>query len=197
MSRIAVVEREKFNPEETELMIALCPVNRKGEECITKAEDAKIDIDEKLCIGCGICVNRASNESIHIVNLPEELDKPIHRYGQNGFHLFNLPVPKMGQVVGILGRNGIGKSTALNILAGILKPNLGKEESSYDELIEFFKGSEAQKFFEKVKEGSIKIGYKPQQVDAIPKSATGSVKELLEKTDEKGKIDEIAKDSGP
>jgi translation initiation factor RLI1 len=37
-----------------------------------------------------------------------------------------LPTPRPGQILGLVGTNGIGKSTALNILAGKLKPNLGK-----------------------------------------------------------------------
>jgi ABC-type multidrug transport system fused ATPase/permease subunit len=39
-----------------------------------------------------------------------------------------LPVPRPGQVLGLVGTNGIGKSTALKILAGKLKPNLGRLE---------------------------------------------------------------------
>ena len=34
-------------------------------------------------------------------------------------------MPRAGQVLGLVGTNGIGKSTALKILAGKLKPNLG------------------------------------------------------------------------
>jgi len=60
------------------------------------------------------------------------------------------------------------------ILAGVLKPNLGKEEEpDYDALIDYFKGTEAQLFFEKVRDGEIRIGYKPQQVDEIPKIFCG------------------------
>jgi ATP-binding cassette subfamily E protein 1 len=33
---------------------------------------------------------------------------------------------QQGSVLGLLGPNGIGKSTALNILSGKLKPNFGK-----------------------------------------------------------------------
>jgi ATP-binding cassette subfamily E protein 1 len=171
----------------------LCPINRKGEECIAKDEDGKVKIDEKLCTGCGICPNRCPFEALSVVNLPEELAKqPIHQYGPNGFHLYNLPIPIFGKVVGILGKNGIGKSTAIQILAGLLKPNLGKDdEASYDALIEFFKGSEAQIFFEKIKKGEIVVSYKPQQVDMIPKKFSGKVKDLLLTADETARFDEV------
>lgn len=39
---------------------------------------------------------------------------------------FRLPTPRPGEVLGLVGTNGIGKSTALKILAGKLKPNLGR-----------------------------------------------------------------------
>ncbi|MBW2985830.1 ribosome biogenesis/translation initiation ATPase RLI [Candidatus Woesearchaeota archaeon] len=195
MPRIAVVQKAKCNPNGCGgyLCMRLCPINRKGEECIAKDENGKVKIDEKLCTGCGICPNRCPFEALSVVNLPEELAKqPIHQYGANGFHLYNLPIPIFGKVVGILGKNGIGKSTAIQILAGLLKPNLGKEENaSYDELIDFFKGSEAQIFFEKIKKGEITVSFKPQQVDLIPKKFKGNVQELLKKSDETARFDEI------
>ena len=195
MPRIAVVEKQKCNPNGCGgyLCMRLCPINRKGEECIAKDENGKVKIDEKLCTGCGICPNRCPFEALSVVNLPEELAKqPIHQYGPNGFHLYNLPIPIFGKVVGILGKNGIGKSTAIQILAGILKPNLGKEkDASYDDLIDFFKGSEAQIFFEKIKKGEIVVSYKPQQVDMIPKNFSGTVKELLQKADETARFTEV------
>ena len=41
-----------------------------------------------------------------------------------------LPMPRPGQVLGLVGSNGTGKSTALKILAGKLKPNLGRFDVS-------------------------------------------------------------------
>ena len=194
MPRIAVIDNSKLKDMNRKKFIqSLCPVNRAGKECIY-FEGEKLLIDENLCIGCGICVNRAP-EAINIINLPSELDQPIHKYGKNGFRLYNLPTPIFGKVVGILGRNGIGKSTAIKILAGRLKPNFGSEqEASYDKLIEFFKGSESQLFFEKIKAGKIKISYKPQQVDLIPKASKGKVMDLLTKVDEKGELDKVSKE---
>jgi ATP-binding cassette, sub-family E, member 1 len=40
-----------------------------------------------------------------------------------------LPTPRPGGILGILGTNGTGKTTALKILAGNLKPNMGNYES--------------------------------------------------------------------
>jgi ATP-binding cassette subfamily E protein 1 len=198
MSRIAVVEKDKCFPEKCGdyLCIRLCPINRTGKECIVKGDDKRAKIHENLCTGCGICSNRCPFGAISIINLPQELDKPpIHRFGENGFHLYNLPTPIFGKVVGIVGINGIGKSTAINILAGHLKPNLGKDkkEATYTDLVDYFKGTEAQVFFEKLRDGKITISYKPQFVEAIPKMHKGSVKDLLKKIDHEGKLDEIVK----
>jgi ABC-type polysaccharide/polyol phosphate transport system ATPase subunit len=41
------------------------------------------------------------------------------------FYSISLPTPRAGQVLGLVGKNGIGKSTALKVLAGKMKPNLG------------------------------------------------------------------------
>ena len=196
MTRIAIVDNEKLKDAQQKLYIqGICPVNRTGKECIKIEADGKLSIDEHLCTGCGICP-KAAPHAIKIINLPEELKtKPIHRYGENRFVLYSLPTPTFGHVTGILGVNGIGKSTAIKILASVLKPNFGDwelHETGYEELISFFKGTEAQGFFEKIKEGEIKVAYKPQQVDLIPKTTKGKVIDLLKKVDEKGELKKIA-----
>jgi ATP-binding cassette subfamily E protein 1 len=195
MPRIAIVDNEKLKDMSLKKhILGVCPVNRMGQECIKIEEDNKLTIDEGLCTGCGICVKPAQ-EAIKIINLPEEWKKePIHRYGQNLFALYSLPTPTFENVVGILGVNGIGKSTAIKILAQVTKPNLGdyEKEGSFKSLIEKFKGTEAQGFFENVRDKKIKVSYKPQQVEIIPKTTKGKVKDLLKKIDENNKLDEIA-----
>jgi ATP-binding cassette subfamily E protein 1 len=200
MTRIAIVEKQKCKPDKCGwLCMKMCPINRTGKECITQGEDHKARISEALCTGCGICPKRCPFGAITIINLPEELTStPIHRYGPNQFALYSLPTPMFGKVVGILGKNGIGKSTAIKILAGVLEPNLGDYTKKADikQLIEYFKGSEAQKFFEKVRDKQIIASYKPQNVDAIPKMYKGRVRGLLEKVDERKQLGEITKKLG-
>jgi ATP-binding cassette subfamily E protein 1 len=55
-------------------------------------------------------------------------------------------MPRPGQVLGLVGTNGIGKSTALKILAGKLKPNLGRYDDppDWEEILKYFRGSELQ-----------------------------------------------------
>lgn len=197
--RIMIVKKEKCNPEGCGgyLCIRVSPSNRMGKDAIVKSADGKVEVNEEIITdGDRIAANKCPFGALEMVNLPAELDKmPIHRYGKNGFALYNLPTPLFGKVVGIIGRNGIGKSTAIKILANVLQPNFGRleGEATHDELIEYFKGTEAQAFFEKRKKGEIKISYKPQQVDIIPKQFNGTVKELLEQVDEKKKLDSISK----
>jgi ATP-binding cassette subfamily E protein 1 len=55
-------------------------------------------------------------------------------------------MPRPGQVLGLVGTNGIGKSTALKILSGKLKPNLGRYDNppDWEDVIKYFRGSELQ-----------------------------------------------------
>ncbi|MFH1055345.1 MAG: ribosome biogenesis/translation initiation ATPase RLI [Candidatus Altiarchaeota archaeon] len=146
-------------------------------------------ISEQLCTGCGICVKKCPYDAIRIINLPEALDEPVHQYGVNGFRLFNLPTPKVG-VAGIVGCNGIGKSTALKILSGELQPNLGGE-ATWDDVLERYKGSEMHDYLKRLGEKRVKTSYKPQYVEAIPRVVSGKVKDILKKSDERKVVDEL------
>jgi len=164
------------------------------EDTITiDAKTKKPILSEELCSGCGICTNRCPFKAINIINLPEALDDPIHRYGKNKFELFGLPNIREGSVVGILGPNGIGKSTIIRMLSGELKPNLGnyEAEASWEDVVKFFKGSQLQAYFQKLSEGKLKVVHKPQMVDMLPKFVKGNVKDLMEGVDERGAMDEV------
>ncbi len=196
--RVAVLDKELCQPKKCGLeCIKYCPVNKSGADCIVLNEETnKALIDEDICNGCGICVKVCPFEAITIVNLATELatDK-IHQYGQNSFRLYKLPTPKKGEVIGLLGRNGMGKSTVINILSGNLKPNLGKfdEPPEWDEILKFYSGTELKLHFEKIKDGQISASIKPQQVYNIAQVFDGTGKELLEKYDERGIANQLIK----
>ena len=188
--RIAIINRDRCQPRKCSKECEyFCPPVRTGDETIVFV-DSKPLITENLCVGCGICVRKCPFGAITITNLPEEMEDPVHRYGQNGFALYGLPVPVNGRVTGLLGPNGIGKSTAISILSGILRPNLGKD-ASWDDVLQRFAGSILGDYLERVADKGVKTSYKPQYVDRIPKSYSGMVSGLLEKTDERGALSDL------
>src|ERR671911_2714150 len=192
--RVAVLDEELCQPKKCGLeCIIYCPVNKTGGECIIqRPEDGKAVISEELCTGCGICIKKCPFDAIVIVNLAKEIgDHKIHQYGINSFRLYHIPLLKKGSVVGLLGRNGIGKSTLLNILSGNIKPNFGNYDSEleWDDIIKNFQGTELKPHFEKIASGNLRTSIKPQMVQLIPKAFKGTVRELLKKYDERGMID--------
>ncbi len=193
MSRISILDKDKCQPKKCNYVcIEYCPGVRMEEDTIVIDEDSKKPlISEELCEGCGICTNRCPFGAVSVINLPEALDDPIHRYGQNMFELFHLPTLKEGTVVGLLGQNGIGKSTIMRILSGELIPNLGdyESEASWDKVIDHYRGSQLQSYFKKLASGDIKVVHKPQAVDVLPKVVKGNVNDLLSNVDERDKLD--------
>jgi ATP-binding cassette, sub-family E, member 1 len=160
-----------------------------------RVEGDKAVISESLCSGCGICVKKCPFKAINIVNLPDELEADCsHRFSENSFKLFRLPMPQAGTVLGLLGQNGIGKSTTLKVFSGDIKPNLGKYDNppEWTEIVQYYRGSSLQDYFQKMSEKKIKVSSKPQYVDKIPKAITGKAGDLLEKVDERKILDQLA-----
>ncbi|WP_424016580.1 ribosome biogenesis/translation initiation ATPase RLI [Halorientalis pallida] len=211
---IAVVDLDRCQPDRCNYECAnFCPPNRTGEECIVTRDERyedddlyeggpdQISISEELCLGesCGICVEKCPFDAIEIINLPQELDEePVHRYGENAFALYGLPAPEEGQVTGILGPNGIGKTTAVHILAGEMQPNLGEfnQEPDWDTIMDEYRGTELQDYLEDLRDDDVTVARKPQYVDQIPDQFDGKTRELLERTDERGALDDLVERFG-
>lgn len=197
-TRIAIVSADKCKPKRCRQECKKsCPVVRMGKLCIEVSPNSKIaSLSEELCIGCGICVKKCPFDAITIINVPSNLEKhTTHRYSKNSFKLHRLPIPRPGEVLGLVGQNGIGKSTALKILAGKLKPNLGRfsDPPDWTEILGYFRGSELQNYFTKILEDNLKALIKPQYVDQIPKAIKGSVAVLLNKKDDNKNQEDICK----
>jgi len=201
--RIAVLNKDRCKPDKCSPFgekpcIKYCPKVRTGEKTIELSPEGKnVIITESLCTGCGICIKKCPFNAINIVNLPDPLKNQMtYRYGPDQFSLFRMAIPKKGKVLGLIGQNGIGKSTMLNILSGELRMNLGRFEDevpSDDFIINYFKGSELQQYFKELFTKKSKIVHKPQNITLIPKYVSGKVFNLLKKNDVNDRLDTIVK----
>jgi len=105
-------------------------------------------------------------------------------------------VPKQKNIIGIIGRNGIGKSTALSILSNALKPNFGDYTKKLDQnsIISNFSGTILGSYLKRLYNNEIKISYKPQRVDLIPSYYKGTVISIMKSTDQKGTAEKLLND---
>ena len=183
--RIAVVFKDRCQPKRCHLeCIAFCPPQRTGTEVIwIDPESGKAAISEETCISCGICVKKCPFDAIRIIGLPEALKEDlVHQYGKNAFRLFRLPVPKKGEVIGLLGPNGIGKTTCVGLLSGEVAPNLGhyrRKKAYWEEVLDYFAGTELHDYLEKIADKRLTTAIKPQYVDKLSKVYSGRVRDLL------------------
>lgn len=188
-TRIAIIDKEKCKSDKCNFECGIiCPQNKQGRKCVELVDIEDISstpkriakINEVLCIGCGLCAKPAEVRgcpfgAVMIVNVPTEITGDIiHRYDQNGFRLYRMPILKQGKVLGFIGQNGIGKSTIVNILSNKLKPNFEKfnVKMTDQEIITKFKGNEMHKYMTKLyMDGAngLKIAIKPQHVDSLIK----------------------------
>ena len=149
-----------------------CPVNKAGKHICIEALPSSVIcfISETLCIGCGQCVKRCPLDAIKIRILSKDLSNQVtHRFVANRFKLHRLPTPRPGEVLGLVGSNGVGKSTALKILSGNLHPNLGNFDNPpvWKDILKFFRGSELQHYFTSLLEDNLKVLIKNQYVDSF------------------------------
>lgn len=193
--RVAVLIEERCKPNSNAFAYLQKYSTMCERECI-QIEDNKCKILETACPVCFTRVKHCPDGAVKIINLPEELDTDLtHSFGENSFRLFRLPSPRQDKIIGILGPNGIGKSTAINLLSGSFRPNLGDWQQpppNWEEIISTFPRGELRDYLSLVSEGQISIAVKPQYIDKLPQIFDGKVKDLLERVDDRGEMENLS-----
>jgi ATP-binding cassette subfamily E protein 1 len=79
----------------------------------------------------------------------------------------------------------------VKILSGTLVPNLGRTDAaaSWKEVLDLYQGTELFDYLQLLSQKNVKVAVKPQYIDQIPKVFSGSVRDLLATTDERGRLD--------
>lgn len=184
MRKITVVNIDRCQPDTCNYRcINVCPINRTGKKSnpiiIPKAIKLRKKsvfpyIIENHCINCNICVSSCFVSAIKVVNIPDGMEdkKPTHQYEESLFKLYGLPIINQGKVTGIIGENGIGKSTLLNILAGKIKPNGGYfKDKSFKKFLNDLKTPGMARYIEDLHSGNLKVSLKDQNLAKYDKTS--------------------------
>lgn len=165
---VAIIDQDEVTDEVKDIAVKYDPLNRSGHEGFHVTDDGELHIDDTAVMPeHRLIEKKIPNDAIRIVPLPAATGQLVHQYGQNGFRLHKLPAPEAGSVIGLLGPNGIGKSTALQVLAGTITPNFGDNtvNGDWEHAITQFRGTALQTHLEALRDGTVVTAYKEQRVD--------------------------------
>lgn len=195
--RLVVIDPDKCKPNSTAYAYLRKYAGKCGRECI-QVNKKSVHVTEMACSVCVTRCKQCPGDAVSVVKLPSNLTTDTtHRYGPNSFKIHGLPTPRPGHVLGLLGTNGTGKSTALSILCGTIKPNLGKFESpipAWSDIVQYYRGSDLQNYFTNLMEDNLRVVVKPQLEATFARRLKGkSVREMMKLRDERGQMDRYAK----
>jgi len=178
---VAVIDQDEVTDEVRNIAVKYDPLNRSGREGFHVTEDGELHIDDsKVMAEHRLIEKKIPTDAVRIVPLPSASGQLIHQYGENGFRLHELPIPESGSIVGLLGRNGVGKTTALRILAGELVPNFGTAgKDDWEYAIESFRGTTLQTHLQRLADGGVETAYKDQRVDRLSRTDGETVRDLI------------------
>mmetsp|Transcript_9299 Transcript_9299/g.27840 ORF Transcript_9299/g.27840 Transcript_9299/m.27840 type:complete len:682 (+) Transcript_9299:183-2228(+) len=193
--RILILDPEKCKPNSAAYTFLKQYAGKCGKTCI-EVQGKLVRISEDLCAACLTRAKHCPGGAVSIVKLPTNLTTNMtHRYGENAFVLHGLPTPRPGQVLGLLGTNGIGKSTAVHVLSGRIKPNLGVivgASPSWADIIAYYRGSDLQNYFTALCEDRLRVVVKPQLEPQLARKFVGrTVGDSLRELDERGRSEEM------
>jgi len=191
---VAIIDQDEVTDEVRDIAVKYDPLNRSGREGFHVTEDGELHIDDsKVMAEHRLIEKKIPNDAVRIVPLPSASGQLVHQYGENGFRLHELPIPEDGSIIGLLGRNGVGKTTALRVLAGDLIPNFGDVNAAgWEHAVDSFRGTTLQTHLERLADGDVETAYKDQRVDELSDASRKTVQDLLpSKSTESGLLDDL------